>query len=105
MRSRRKHRADVRRLATCRTNRRPDCGRSINIRLRRLPEPAGQLAHALALLEQSTLLEASLLAGLDVDEAADAAQILESAGILETDRPLRFVHPLIRSGIYAEPSG
>ena len=77
-------------------------GRSINIRLRRLPEPAGQLAHALALLEQSTLLEASQVAGLDVDEAADAAQILESAGILETDRPLRFVHPLIRSGIYAE---
>ena len=79
-------------------------GRSINIRLRRLPEPAGQLAHALALLEQSTLLEASQLAGLDVDEAADAAQILESAGILEPDRPLRFVHPLIRSGIYAELS-
>ena len=79
-------------------------GRSINIRLRRLPEPAGQLAHALALLEQSTLLEASQLARLDVDEAADAAQILESAGILELARPLRFVHPLIRSGIYAELS-
>ena len=79
-------------------------GRSISIRLRRLPEPAGQLAQALALLEESTLLEAAQLAGLDIDQATDAVRILESAGIIEQGRPLRFVHPLIRSGIYAELS-
>ena len=31
-------------------------GRSIGLRLRRLPEPAGRLARALAILEQSDLL-------------------------------------------------
>jgi DNA-binding CsgD family transcriptional regulator len=80
-------------------------GRSIGLRLRRLPEHAGQLARALAVLEQSDLLHAARLAELDEAEAADAAELLESAGILEPGRPLTFIHPIVRSGVYSELSG
>ena len=79
-------------------------GRSIHLRLRRLPEHAGRLARALAVLEQSDLLQAARLAGLDETEAADAADLLAAAGIVEPGRPLSFIHPIVRSGIYAELS-
>ena len=77
-------------------------GRSIRLRLRRLPEHAERLARALAVLEQSDLLQASRLAGLEGAEAADAAELLATAGILEGGRPLTFVHPIVRRGIYSE---
>ncbi len=77
-------------------------GRSIGLRLRRLPEHAGRLARALAVLEQSDLLQAARLAGLDEAEAADAAELLATAGIVEPGRPLTFIHPIVRSGIYSE---
>src|SRR5688500_9928852 len=80
-------------------------GRSIRLRLRRLPEPARSLARALAILEQSDLLPAARLAELDEAEAAEAADLLARAGILEPGRPLTFVHPMVRSGIYSELSG
>jgi len=80
-------------------------GRSIRLRLRRLPEHAGQLARALAILEQGDLLQAGRLAGLEEDEAADAAELLASAGILESSRPLTFIHPIVRSGIYSDLTG
>jgi DNA-binding CsgD family transcriptional regulator len=80
-------------------------GRSIRLRLRRLPEHAGRLARALAVLEQSDPLPAARLAGLDEAEAAEAADLLTNAGILETGRPLTFIHPIVRSGIYSELSG
>jgi DNA-binding CsgD family transcriptional regulator len=79
-------------------------GRSIRLRLRRLPEHAGRLARALAVLEQSDLLQAARLAGLDEAEAAEAADLLTTAGILEPGRPLTFIHPIVRSGIYSELS-
>jgi len=79
-------------------------GRSIRLRLRRLPQPAGQLARALAILEQSDLRHAARLAGLEELDAADAADLLTAAGILAPGRPLRFVHPLVRNGIYSELS-
>jgi DNA-binding CsgD family transcriptional regulator/tetratricopeptide (TPR) repeat protein len=79
-------------------------GRSVRLRLLRLPEHAGRLARALAILEQSDLLQAARLAGLEEPEAADAADLLATAGILESGRPLTFVHPLVRDGIYAELS-
>ena len=79
-------------------------GRSIGLRLRRLPENAARLARALAVLEQSDLLPAARLAGLEGPEAAEAADLLATAGILESGRPLRFVHPIVRSGIYSELS-
>ena len=79
-------------------------GRSIRLRLRRLPEHAGRLARALAVLEQSDLLQAARLAGLEEVEAAEAAELLTTAGILESGRPLTFIHPIVRSGIYSELS-
>jgi DNA-binding CsgD family transcriptional regulator len=80
-------------------------GRSVRLRLLRLPEHAGRLARALAVLEQSDLLQASRLAGLEEIEGADAADLLATAGILEPGRPLTFVHALVRSGVYSELSG
>src|SRR5262249_39963444 len=65
-------------------------GRSIVLRLHRLPDPAGQLARALAILEQSELRQAARLAGLDASEAGEAVQLLVDAGILEPGRPLTF---------------
>jgi len=79
-------------------------GRSIRLRLRRLPENAGRLARAVAVLERSDLLQAAQLAGLGEIEAAEAAELLTTAGILEPEWPLTFVHPIVRSGIYSELS-
>jgi DNA-binding CsgD family transcriptional regulator len=79
-------------------------GRSIRLRLRRLPEHAGRLARALAVFEASDLLQAARLAGLERAEAAEAAELLVTTGILEPGRPLTFVHPIVRSGIYSELS-
>jgi hypothetical protein len=79
-------------------------GRSVRLRLLRLPEHAGRLARALAVLEQSDLLQAARLADLEELAAADAADLLATAGILESGRPLTFVHPLVRDGIYSELS-
>ena len=80
-------------------------GRSIRLRLRRLPQNAGRLARALAVLEQSDLLQAARLAGLEEIEAAEAAELLATAGILAARRPLTFIHPIVRSGIYADLTG
>jgi DNA-binding CsgD family transcriptional regulator len=77
-------------------------GRSIRLRLRRLPKHAGLLARAVAILEQTDLLQASRLAGLDDAEAADAAELLATAGILKSGRPLTFIHPIVRSGLYSD---
>jgi predicted ATPase len=79
-------------------------GRSVRLRLGRLPEHAGRLARALAILEQGNLLQVSRLAGLDELEAAAAADLLATGGILEPGRPLTFVHPIVRHGIYSELS-
>ncbi len=79
-------------------------GRSVRLRLGRLPEHAGRLARALAVLEQSDLLQAARLANLEELVAADAADLLATAGILESGRPLTFVHPLVRDGTYSELS-
>ena len=79
-------------------------GRSIRLRLRRLPEHAGRLARALAILEQSDLHHAARLAGLEEAMAVEAAELLTTAGLLESGRPLTFIHPIVRSGIYSELS-
>src|SRR4029077_14937791 len=76
---------------------------SIVQRLGRLPEPAGRLARALAILERGELLQAAQLAGLE-SGAPEAADLLAQAGILEPGRPLAFVHPIVRTGIYTELS-
>jgi DNA-binding CsgD family transcriptional regulator len=78
--------------------------RSVRLRLLRLPEHAARLARALAVLERSDLLQAARLAGLEELEASDAAELLATAGIVDVGRPLTFVHPLVRDGIYSELS-
>lgn len=80
-------------------------GRSINLQLRRLPNHAGQLARALAVLEQSDLVQAARLAQLDEVHAMGAAALLASAGIVESGLHLTFVHPIVRRSIYDEISG
>jgi DNA-binding CsgD family transcriptional regulator len=79
-------------------------GRSIRLRIDRLPEHARRLARAVAILEQSDVLQAARLAGLELETAAEAADLLETAGIVDAARPLTFVHPILRSGIYFELS-
>src|SRR5262249_4957361 len=79
-------------------------GRSMALRLLRLPEPAGHLGRALAILEHGELLQAARLARLDDHDAALAADVLVAAEILQPGRPLTFVHPLFRAGIYGELS-
>ena len=76
--------------------------RWIQLRLGRLPAPAARLARAVAVLERAELPRAAALAELDLAEAAEAADTLVAAGILEPDRPLAFVHPLVRAGVYEE---
>jgi len=76
-------------------------GRSIRLRLSRLPEHARRLARVLAVLEQGDLLQAAQLVGLEEAEAADATDLLVAAGILESGRPLTFIHPIVRTGIYS----
>ena len=79
--------------------------RSINLRLRRLPNHAVLLARALAVLEQGDLAHAARLAEVEEAEATEAAELLAGAGMLEWGLPLRFVHPIVRSGIYSELPG
>jgi tetratricopeptide (TPR) repeat protein len=71
----------------------------------RLPEPAGRLARALAILEQSELHQAARFTGLDEVEAEAAAELLMTPGILDTGRPLGFSHPIVRASLYGELSG
>jgi DNA-binding CsgD family transcriptional regulator len=79
-------------------------GRSIRLRIERLPAQAGRLARALAILEQGELLELAHLAELTLNEAADASDLLETAGIVDTVRPITFVHPIVRTAVYLELS-
>lgn len=77
--------------------------RVVLARLGRLDQAAVRLAQAVAVLgEGSGLRLASALAELTID-AADA---LVTAELLAAGRPLRFVHPLVRTAVYEQlPSG
>src|SRR5262249_13198760 len=80
--------------------------RSVLPRLARLSEEARMVARATAILgDDADVREAAALVGLDEPAARQAADDLESAGILETGRPLRFVHPLLRNAVDADLSG
>ena len=80
-------------------------GRSIQLRLGRLPDAAIRLARALAVLEQGDLFHAARLAHLEVSEATNAAGRLVQAGFLESSLPLEFVHPIVRRSVYEGLSG
>jgi hypothetical protein len=70
--------------------------------LGRLAPPAAALAKAVAVLETAGVAHAAAVAGLDPDVAADAADALTAAGLLEPGRPLAFAHPIVRAGVYGE---
>ena len=72
------------------------------LRLGRLPASAARLARILAVLERADLRHAAELAGLSVDEAGRAADVLAHVEILEPGRPLVFVHSIVRAAIYGE---
>jgi len=76
--------------------------RSLRLQLRRLPDDARRLARAVAVLEQGDLLTAARVAGQDEVSAASAVDRLVTAGVLEPGRPLRFVHPIVRSAVYSD---
>lgn len=81
--------------------------RSVLLRLARLSPEAKRLAQAVAVLGGSTEVRpASDLASLDPSVGTSAADELATAGIFLEDRPLEFVHPLMRQAVYAEiPAG
>jgi DNA-binding CsgD family transcriptional regulator len=76
--------------------------RWILLRMARMSMPAVRLARALAVLEYGELAHAAALADLDAVVASQAADALVGAGILAPGRPLAFVHPLVRAGVYDE---
>jgi DNA-binding CsgD family transcriptional regulator len=76
-------------------------GRWAVLQLRRLGPDAARLARAVSILERAEPAEAAGLAGLAPGEAAAAAELLVRAGVLE-ERPLAFVHSLLRAGVYGE---
>ena len=77
--------------------------RTVLVRLGRLDPIAVRLAHAVAVLgEGSGLRLAAALAELSIDAAATAADALVTAELLAPGRPLRFVHPLVRSAVYEQ---
>jgi DNA-binding CsgD family transcriptional regulator len=77
--------------------------RSVLARLARLPSDTLFLARAVAVLgDGAELRHAAALAELDVTSAASAADGLAAAEILAPGQPLAFLHPLLRSAVYAD---
>ena len=72
-------------------------------RLRRLPPECRAVADAVVVAgDRCELPLAAAIAGLDEDTASHAADALAEAFILDPGRPLDFVHPLVRSSVYAD---
>ena len=77
--------------------------RVVRSRLARLPEEATRLAHAVAVLGDGTDLgHAAALAGLEGEQAAQAATMLGRAQLLRPELPCAFVHPVVRAAIYQD---
>jgi hypothetical protein len=81
----------------------PNVLSALLVRLERLPTPgAVPLARAAAVLgDGASLCHAAALAGVDDAGAPPALDALSGADLLCAGEPLRFVHPLVRTGIYA----
>ncbi len=82
-------------------------GRAVLVRLSRLPAEAAAIAKAVAVLgEDAELQHAAALAAVDPETAERAADALARAQILSDERPLRFVHPVVRRAVVDElPAG
>jgi DNA-binding CsgD family transcriptional regulator len=74
--------------------------RSLRVRIGRLGPSAASLARAVAILgDDVPLRQAGALAGLNLAEAAIAADMLAQVEVLLAREPMRFVHPLVRHAI------
>jgi ATP/maltotriose-dependent transcriptional regulator MalT len=75
---------------------------TIHRRLGRLAEAVANVARALAVIgaPAAELRHAAALAGIGVDDAARARDVLVVHNILATGPALEFVHPLVRAAIY-----
>jgi DNA-binding CsgD family transcriptional regulator len=76
-------------------------------RLARLPPSCAALARAVTILGlDAELHHAAALAGIAMEDAEDAADALADGGIVEPQRPLNFIHPVVGAAIHAEmPAG
>jgi tetratricopeptide (TPR) repeat protein len=71
-------------------------------RLAQVSTAAQGLARAAAVLDETELRYAAALCRLDLAEAADAAGELVRLQVLHSEPHVRFVHPIVRTAIYAE---
>ena len=77
--------------------------RSVLLQLGRMPAAALAAARAVAVLGTAATAErAGRLAGLDGDASAEAIGALMAERLIEGERALRFVHPLVRSVVYQD---
>ena len=76
-------------------------GRSVLLRIGRLPPAADALARAVALFpDGAEFRHVAALAELSPEDAAGAADMLTDAAVLVAGRPLAFAHPIIRTAVY-----
>src|SRR5262245_5738997 len=75
-------------------------GRTVTVRLSRLPSDATKLAQAVAILGDVDPYQAAALSELDEEAALRATDDLVRAEILRPQPPLGFVHPLVRGAVY-----
>ena len=75
--------------------------RSVLVRLAGLPPHAHDFLDAVAVLgEQADLVVAAQLAEIDVSTASAIVDQLAVIDLLQRERPIRFLHPLVRTTIY-----
>jgi DNA-binding CsgD family transcriptional regulator len=75
--------------------------RPVSLRLSMLPQEATALAQAVAILgDDADPRHAAELAGLDEQNASEAAGALARVDVLKPEQPLGFVHPLVRAAVY-----
>lgn len=73
---------------------------AVLVRISRLGPSAVALTEAIAVLGGGELRQAAALAGIELADAAAAADALSRIGVLRTTRPLQFVHPLVHAAVY-----
>src|SRR4051812_293093 len=67
--------------------------RAVIDRLSRLPPEASEVAWSAAVLDSAPLRLVAALAGMSLEEAASAADMLAAADVLRAGEPVAFVHP------------
>jgi DNA-binding CsgD family transcriptional regulator len=77
--------------------------RAVLVRVGRSSPDAAALARSLAVLDDPAELRlVASVAGLELEAATTAADVLTRADVLADERPLRFTHPIVRSAIASD---